>query len=323
MNPLISVIVPVYKVEEYLDKCVQSIVNQTYENLEIILVDDGSPDNCPAMCDAWTRKDTRIRVIHQKNGGQADARNAGLAIASGAYIGFVDSDDWIHRDMYAHMMALALEKAADIVECGMLLCCDPAAEFPGQREERVTVFDRKDAVRCLLDESYFKCTVPNKLLKREIAGDIQFETGRINEDILWPYYAFLKAHKIVHTNRQLYAYYQRPGSTMNSSFTEKRLDGMYANEKRAQEVKRDFPQLYPLAERAYIGGCFYHYRALCRVPKTEETKRLKKALYERYKKGNRKAAFRRMGAKHRLYHIAFAIAPDFTSFAMNRLKIGL
>ena len=97
-QPLISVIVPVYKVEPYLDRCVQSIVNQTYKNLEIILVDDGSPDHCPAMCDAWAEKDSRIRVIHKENGGVSTARNAGINIAKGAFFTFVDSDDWIDRD---------------------------------------------------------------------------------------------------------------------------------------------------------------------------------------------------------------------------------
>ena len=106
MNPVdtakISVIVPVYKVEPYLDKCISSIVNQTYKNLEIILVDDGSPDNCPAMCDAWAEKDSRIRVLHQRNQGGGAARNAGLDLASGSLIAFVDSDDYIVPDMYAH-----------------------------------------------------------------------------------------------------------------------------------------------------------------------------------------------------------------------------
>ena len=107
-NPKISVIVPVYKVEKYLDKCVESIVNQTYKNLEIILVDDGSPDNCPAMCDEWAEKDERIRVIHKENGGLADARNAGMDIATGDYIGFVDSDDWIEPNMYEVLLKNAL-----------------------------------------------------------------------------------------------------------------------------------------------------------------------------------------------------------------------
>ena len=97
---LISVIVPVYDVEKYLDRCVESIVNQTYQNLEIILVDDGSPDNCPAMCDNWAEKDSRIKVIHKKNGGLSDARNAGMEIVTGEFIGFVDSDDWIEPEMY-------------------------------------------------------------------------------------------------------------------------------------------------------------------------------------------------------------------------------
>ena len=96
---LISVIVPVYKVEDYLDRCVESIVNQTYWNLEIILVDDGSPDNCPAMCDDWAAKDSRIKVIHKENGGLSDARNAGMTVATGELMGLVDRDDWISPDM--------------------------------------------------------------------------------------------------------------------------------------------------------------------------------------------------------------------------------
>ncbi len=115
----ISVIVPIYKVEEYLHRCIDSIINQTYTNLEIILVDDGSPDNCPMICDEYAKKDSRIRVIHKKNGGLSDARNAGLEIATGEYIGFVDSDDWIHKDMYHILYKNIIEKDADIAECSI------------------------------------------------------------------------------------------------------------------------------------------------------------------------------------------------------------
>ena len=104
---LISVIVPVYKVEPYLDKCVRSIVEQTYQNLEIILVDDGSPDNCGAICDAWAEKDSRIKVIHKENGGLSDARNAGMDVATGQWIAFVDSDDWIAEEMYESLLNAA------------------------------------------------------------------------------------------------------------------------------------------------------------------------------------------------------------------------
>ncbi len=111
---LISVIVPVYKVEAYLNRCVESIVNQSYSNLEIILVDDGSPDRCPEMCDVWSQKDKRIKVIHKENGGLSDARNAGMAIATGTYIGFVDSDDWIDRDFYEKLLLTLKENHAQL-----------------------------------------------------------------------------------------------------------------------------------------------------------------------------------------------------------------
>ena len=124
----VSIIVPVYKVEPYLDKCVSSIVNQTYTNLEIILVDDGSPDNCPAMCDAWAEKDSRIRVIHKPNGGLSDARNAGMAVATGELMAFVDSDDWIAPDMYEHLYqrtdGVGEQNAVSHADAGWELCAE-------------------------------------------------------------------------------------------------------------------------------------------------------------------------------------------------------
>ena len=114
---LISIIVPVYKVEKYLDKCINSIVSQTYKNLEVILVDDGSPDSCGKMCDEWTKKDTRIKVIHKENGGLSDARNFGLDCAKGKYIQFVDSDDYIEKDMIEFLYKNLKENNADISIC--------------------------------------------------------------------------------------------------------------------------------------------------------------------------------------------------------------
>ena len=117
MEELISVIVPIYKVEAYLERCIRSIVNQTYKNLEIILVDDGSPDSCPDICDVWKEKDDRIKVIHKKNGGLSDARNAGMQIMTGTYISYIDSDDWVANDMYEKMMYAIKKNDADICEC--------------------------------------------------------------------------------------------------------------------------------------------------------------------------------------------------------------
>ena len=113
-EPLICVIVPIYKVEAYLDRCICSIVEQTYQNLEILLIDDGSPDRCPELCDAWAQRDPRIRVIHKKNGGLSDARNAGIEVAKGEWLSFVDSDDYIMPQMYQRLLSVCLENQADI-----------------------------------------------------------------------------------------------------------------------------------------------------------------------------------------------------------------
>lgn len=150
-NELVSVIVPVYKVEPYLDRCVASILAQTYPNLEVILVDDGSPDNCPALCDAWAQRDARIRVIHKKNGGLSDARNVGLDAASGAYISFVDSDDYIAENFIETLYDLLHEYHTDISAVHWKLVYADAPEVPAPLSSRnVTLFQGADAIRELL-----------------------------------------------------------------------------------------------------------------------------------------------------------------------------
>ena len=120
MDSLISVIVPIYNVEKYLQKCVDSIINQTYKNLEIILVDDGSPDNCPKMCDDYAEKDSRIKVVHKENGGLSDARNVGMEVATGEYVSFIDSDDYISLDFYETLLETIVDNDSDVVECGVV-----------------------------------------------------------------------------------------------------------------------------------------------------------------------------------------------------------
>ena len=178
----ISVIVPIYKVEPYLDCCVQSIVDQTYENLEIILVDDGSPDNCPAMCDDWAAKDSRIRVIHKENGGFSSARNAGLDAATGDYIQFVDSDDWILPDMTAALVSCAVKENADVVRCGYCenvdgdmqeICTNSQTYCP---EYNKLVID-------IMNDGLISGAVWNKLYKHSVLNGMRFRPG-YSEDIL-------------------------------------------------------------------------------------------------------------------------------------------
>lgn len=221
MTPLISVIIPIYKVEDYLDECVQSVIHQTYKNLEIILVNDGSPDKCPQICDEYAKLDNRIIVIHKKNGGLSDARNAGLKQATGDFISFVDSDDFIDTTMYEKMLEYQQESDADIVSCMFSWYVNGDIQaYPwlskGYKEKR-TLFLHDyfiDAIDRVVDPS-----VCNKLFKRSIITET-FVKGKINEDFLFFYYT-TKAHPkatAILTTQRLYNYRKRIGSICNNNY---------------------------------------------------------------------------------------------------------
>ena len=226
---LISVIIPVYKVEKYLDKCVQSVVNQTYRNLEIILVDDGSPDRCGEMCDAWAQKDSRIRVIHKTNGGLSDARNAGLDIATGAYIGFVDSDDYIHPEMYQRLEDSATKHDADMAICGFQY-----VDENGNLVRKTNGCDIEDGIidKCRameeLNRDWRMCVVWNKLYKRDLFSMIRFPCGKIHEDEFVAHEMLYKSTHITWVSQILYYYLQRQNGIKLSSSAIARLDGVEA-----------------------------------------------------------------------------------------------
>ena len=215
-TPLISVIVPVYKVDAFLDECVNSIVNQTYTNLEIILVDDGSPDKCPEICDAWAEKDSRVKVIHQKNAGVSFARNAGLDLAEGDYIGFVDSDDYIAPDMYQVMME-ALKGSTK-----KMACCSPyfVTDQGKLIREGVQPSQREMSIAKAIDEVFWmrvEVAVWGKLYDRAIFEDIRFPVGETNEDFPLVIPTIVKANGMAHVQRCLYYYRQRAGSITKPS----------------------------------------------------------------------------------------------------------
>lgn len=323
MNPLISVIVPVYNVEAYLDRCVESIVNQTYKNLEIILVDDGSTDNSGNKCDEWASNDNRIVVIHKENGGQAAARNEGLKIAKGSLIGFVDSDDYIDLTMYKSMQQIMAINEADIAECDMFKFYDQNLVITPSKSDSFIVMNREEAIKDFLLEAHLKCTVPNMLIKADIAKQVLFDEGKTHEDILWPYRAYVLSDKVIYIDTKLYYYFQRPGSTMNKTYSTKRFDGLDALEERAKLVKKDFPSLYQIANRSYLGSCMYQYQYLCRQPKSKEFEGYKKILYSRFCNGDQVALFDGLTIKYRFWYSLFKIVPGFTAGIRNLLKIGV
>lgn len=205
-QPLISVIVPIYNVEPYLRQCVDSILSQTYLNLEVLLVDDGSPDNCPAICDAYAAQDPRVRVIHKVNGGLSDARNAALEVCTGDYIAFVDSDDWVEPEMYTDMMGMMREQKLDIVFCTVQEVID--GEPAGVRYRYYpdgTVLPagevQKRALKCEIAAAVWM-----RLCRRECFEQIRFPVGRNYEDIAVTFLPFEHAEKVGFLDRPLYNY---------------------------------------------------------------------------------------------------------------------
>lgn len=244
MDEKISVIIPIYKVEKYLNRCVESVVNQSYQNLEIILVDDGSPDNCPKLCDDWAEKDKRIKVIHKENGGLSDARNAGMDEMSGEYVFFVDSDDWIHKDTLKILMMFQNRQDVDIVECKALPTSKEVTDDQIDVENiALSVLDTKEAMASLLREMPLKQTVWNKLYKRNIVEGIKFEVGKYHEDEFWTYQVLDRAKKILFVDVELYYYYQRQDSIMGQAFSLKRLDAIEGRYKRLEMFKENYLEL--------------------------------------------------------------------------------
>lgn len=219
--PTISVIVPVYKVEPYLRRCVDSILDQTYSDFELILVDDGSPDNCPDICDDYARQDSRVKVIHKENGGLSDARNAGLRIAAGAYVSFVDSDDFIRKDMYEVMLAELICADADFIKSDFCTFSDVSQIDLNPTEYHVQVYSPLEALRDFMETPYtnqkhMKSTVCDGLYKRELfvtggAVSLEFPVGKINEDTYTFPELIFRSNRIAHINEAFYFYYIREG----------------------------------------------------------------------------------------------------------------
>lgn len=271
--PLISVIVPVYKVEPYLDKCVSSIVNQTYKNLEIILVDDGSPDNCPVMCDAWAEKDNRIRVIHKTNGGLSDARNAGMSAATGELIAFVDSDDWIAPDMYEKLYHCLTEDNSDIAACGVQMVWENGASSRMLTREGSRVLNQEEAMRAIIEESWLKQPVWYKLYKTALVRDILFPKGKYHEDVSWSYQAVGRAKKVSVSDHIGYYYLQRGGSIMGEGYSLKRLDVIEGKVQRCAYMRKRFPALSALSIKDLWFTCIYQGQlALRTLDKAEAEK---------------------------------------------------
>ncbi|MBE6922620.1 MAG: glycosyltransferase family 2 protein [Ruminococcaceae bacterium] len=228
--PQISVIVPVYKVEAYLHECVDSILAQTFSDFELILVDDGSPDNCGKICDEYAAKDNRIRVIHQENQGLSGARNAGIDIARGEYITFIDSDDLVDMRYLEILLDTAKEGAA-VAVCRHREFSDSNQLTAWQGEVSRKTFDTVDAVETMYNGSvWIPVNACGKLICRGLIGDTRFPVGRLHEDQAFTPYILYRAEKTVSCNAILYHYRVNPVSITRNTFSLRRYDDLWAIE---------------------------------------------------------------------------------------------
>ena len=271
MNPLISVIVPVYNAANYLDRCVDSIVNQTYPNLEIILVDDGSTDISPQKCDDYAKNDSRIKVIHKKNGGVCSARNAGLDICQGSYVAFVDSDDWISSKMYESLLSLCGEKGVvatigsnQVTENGFVSIKRSFSNKYVTKEEFLrNVLCRKDG-----------CAIWSRLFPREVISNSRFNEDKLNEEILFWISIIDRIYGVKYTSDIGYYYFQTEGS-LSRSFG-KSVHDMIGNSKLVRNyVESNYPLLAKEAEKFEI---FQHMSFLLSCP--VDYNRKEDALYD-------------------------------------------
>lgn len=253
-TPKISIIVPVYKVEPYIRRCIDSILSQTFKDFELILVDDGSPDRCGEICDEYALKDSRIKVIHKKNGGLSSARNVGLDIAQGEYIGFVDSDDYIELNMYETLYDLCKNNNADIGVISSRIVKNKKMIL--RETSGLKIFNKERAMEELAIGKYFDEVVWTKLFKNSTIGNLRFKLNIKHEDTEFTYRVIDRCQKLVYVGKPMYNYIIKDNSIMAFSKKEFCIDHIKIYEEMYGFYKRNYPQykdliLYRLTDSSF------------------------------------------------------------------------
>lgn len=315
MNELISVIIPVYKVEAYLTACVESVLAQTYEQLEIILVDDGSPDNCPKICDEFAARDSRIRVIHKENGGLSSARNAGIDAARGEYLAFLDSDDLWTPVFLERLCRAAQETGADFAVCLFRrFRGDPPKELP--EPVAAEVLTRREAFECLFGVRNENMVVaPNKLYRRCLFAGIRYPAGKLHEDEAVIHEIIGAAERIAWLEEEHYLYRESPNSITTAKFNLRRLDETYAKEQRiAYFERRGMQDLADRTKIVYLSNLMRLYRSVQnKVEDRAAAKEVCRKLYSRFCELYKPELIRGQGIKFRVRSFLFRYMPVLLS----------
>lgn len=289
MKTKVSVIVPVYKVEKYLRKCVDSIINQTYKELEIILVDDGSPDRCGEIIDEYKGKDSRVKGCHKENGGLSDARNCGMKLATGEYTLFVDSDDWLEETMIETLLNLAEEYKAEVVQGAFYYAYENYLLYDDRwfkEDDNIKILNNKELMRELVINERVKNFAWGKLYKTELIKDIAFEKGVLFEDIFWAHLVMAKVNNYVICHKPLCYYLQRSTSIV-ADYSLRNLDMIRGLEERHKFICKNYKELMDESYKSIFNGVTLHYNLLSKKKNLDKDaiyrKKLKFSIEARYK----------------------------------------
>ena len=322
-QPLISVIIPVDKVEPYLKRCVDSVRQQTYQNLEIILVDDGSPDRCGEMCDAYAREDSRIKVIHKENGGQSSARNMALDVMTGDYVGFVDSDDWIEPNMFTCLYELVRDHGAQIAVCGVQLNWDNGKtalfneEYP--RCKDIEYWSRIDALRELAINTKITNAPWNKLFERQVFDGLRMRVGSVFEDFEIMPKCMERVDRIVYNPTPMYHYMMTGESTTRGVFQERRFVEASISREIVAHYQENYPELigYVTARHAEICLVLIHASA-----EAKEFADQRNALIQEVRGMKKKEFFSFLSRKNKIKYCLFRLHVGLYTWCMSRYYEG-
>lgn len=288
-NDLVSVVIPIYKVEKYLHRCVDSVLKQTYKNIEVILVDDGSPDYCGKICDEYASKDKRIKVLHKDNGGLSDARNQGTKIARGKYITYIDSDDFVESDYIEYLYNLLIDNSCDMSIILPHKFYDNNLVTIKNKKEKIKIYNSEEALKVMLYQKNFDNAAWGKLYLLNNIKDIEFPVGKLYEDIGTTYKYILRSNKIAYSNQKKYYYLQRKDSIMGSPFSQKEMDYVYQSEIMMNDIKLlNKKKLIKAVKCRYLNA---NFSVILKIGKTQEYKKEKKELKNNIKKMRKEVLF--------------------------------
>lgn len=264
MKEKVSVIVPIYKVEKYIHRCINSILKQSYEDLEVILVNDGSPDNCGKIINEYEKKDSRVITIHKENGGLSDARNAGIEIVSGEYVIFVDSDDWIEKDFIQRLVTTSQSKQADIVQTAFYYAYDDYLLYDNRfydRDSEIITFSNSELMRELVKNDIVKNFAWGKLYKTKLVRDLPFKNGVLFEDVFWAHKVMQRVERYVVLHEPLYYYFQRNDSIV-ATYTVRNLDILEGLKERHEFIEKYYPHLLHESLVTIFKASLNHYHLI-------------------------------------------------------------